>query len=134
MVSLRLLLHAALVAAGSAVGGLARWALHTMAVRLLGFGPVGTFFINVTGCLLLGWLGTVLAQRLQMHDDANVDNFRLLIGVGFCGAYTTFSTFSVEADELFRYGSLTLGYLYVGLSVLCGLLAVRLGVFLGGGG
>ena len=131
---MRLLLHAALVASGSALGGLARWGLHALAVRLLGKSwPYGTFLINVTGCLLLGWLAAVLTQRIKLHDEAGVDEIRLLVGVGFCGAYTTFSTFGVESDSLFRAGSLTAGYLYVGLSVLCGLLAVRLGVYLGGG-
>jgi CrcB protein len=131
---LRLLLHAALVAGGSAVGGLARWSLHALSVRLLGKAwPYGTFAINVTGCLLLGWLAAVLTERIKLHDEAGVDEIRLLVGVGFCGAYTTFSTFGVEADSLFRSGSLTAGFLYVGLSVLCGLMAVRLGVYLGGG-
>jgi CrcB protein len=131
---MRLLLHIALVAGGSAVGGLARWALHGIALRLLGKSwPYGTFFINITGCLLLGWLAAVLTRRVTALQTAGVDELRLLIGVGFCGAYTTFSTFGVEADGLFREGSLTAGFLYVGLSVLVGLLAVRLGVFLGGG-
>jgi fluoride exporter len=131
---LRLLLHVGLVAGGSAVGGLARWALHAVSVRLLGKAwPYGTFVINVTGCLLLGWLAAYLTQRIKLHDEAGVDELRLLVGVGFCGAYTTFSTFGVETDSLFRAGSLTAGLLYVGLSVLCGLLAVRLGVYLGGG-
>src|SRR5262245_15473982 len=122
---MRLFLHAALVAAG----GLARWGLHAAAVRLLGRSwPYGTFFINVTGCLLLGWLGAVLTNRLRAYDVVGVEEIRLLVGVGFCGAYTTFSTFGGESDSLFRAGSLTAGYLYVGLSVLCGLLAVRLGV------
>jgi CrcB protein len=131
----RLLLHAALVAGGSAVGGLARWGLHALAVRLLGpTWPYGTFAINVTGCLLLGWLATVLTARISEGKVAGVDEIRLLVGVGFCGAYTTFSTFGVESDSLLRSGCLTAGYLYVGLSVLCGLSAVRLGCYLGGGG
>lgn len=129
----RLLLHAALVAGGSALGGLARWGLHSLAVRLLGRAwPYGTFAINVSGCLLLGWLGALLAARLR-DGDASAEQIRLVLGVGFCGAYTTFSTFGVEADALFRGGSATAGYLYLGLSVSCGLLAVRLGALLGGG-
>jgi hypothetical protein len=65
----RLLLHAALVAGGSAVGGLARWSLHALSVRLLGRAwPYGTFLINVTGCLLLGWLAPGFLQ--PRHDRA----------------------------------------------------------------
>ena len=131
---MRLLLHVALVAGGSAVGGLARWGLGSLSVRFFGRAwPFGTFAINVTGCLLLGWLAAYLTQRIRAHDEAGVEELRLLVGVGFCGAYTTFSTFGVESDSLFREGSLTAGYLYVALSVLCGLLAVRLGAYLAGG-
>lgn len=124
---LRLLYHAALVAMGSALGGLSRWLIGSIAVSLLGPAfPWGTLVINLSGCLFLGWLGTLLADRLLPGSD----ELRLLLAVGFCGAFTTFSTFEFEANKLFKDGDGTLGLLYLGGSVFFGLLAVRLGVFL----
>ena len=121
---------ALLLATGGIAGTLSRFYLGTWLIQRLGGGfPFATLLINVTGCFVLGLVGTLAAERTALATP----ELRLLVGVGFCGAYTTFSTFGVESDSLFRAGSLTAGYLYVGLSVLCGLLAVRLGVYLGGG-
>jgi CrcB protein len=123
----RFLFQALLVAGGSAAGGLARWLVGMGAAHVLGTGfPWGTFLINLSGCLALGWLGTLLADRLLPASE----EVRLLLAVGFCGAYTTFSTFEYEADSLFKKGDGTLATLYIGLSVVLGLLAVRLGVIL----
>jgi CrcB protein len=123
----RFFYHAFLVAAGSAAGGLTRWLVGMGAAALFGTSfPWGTLIINLSGCVFLGWLGTLLADRLL----PGADEVRLLLAVGFCGAYTTFSTFEYEADKLFKDGDGTLGLLYLGASVFLGLLAIRLGVFL----
>lgn len=131
---MRLLMQIGLVVAGSACGGLLRWSVGSAVARLLGTSlPYGTFIINITGSLFLGWFSTVLAERLLLseHPWLRPDDLRLLVAVGFTGAYTTFSTFEWEAHGLFRDGEGLAGTMYLALSVFLGLLAVRFGVILG---
>jgi CrcB protein len=129
----RLLLQIGLVASGSALGGVARWGVATAVARLLGTPfPFGTLLINLTGSLFLGWFATVLSERLvpgQSHW-LRPDDLRLLIAVGFPGAYTTFSTLEYEAHALLRDGDGWAALAYLAGSLSLGLLAVRLGVLL----
>lgn len=123
-----------LVALGSSAGGLARWGATLALARLAGIAfPWGTLFVNVTGSFVLGWFMTVVSHRL---GDAAVtwlkaEDLRLLVAVGFCGGYTTFSTFEYETFLLGR-GSWLPAAAYVALSVFAGLAALRFGVWLGG--
>jgi CrcB protein len=100
--------------------------------------PWGTLFINITGSLFLGWFATVISERWVPTPGAwlKADDLRLLIAVGFTGAYTTFSTFEFESHNLFKDGGHLVGTTYMALSVFVGLLAVRVGVVLAkmGGG
>lgn len=132
---MRVFVHIGLVAFGSAVGGLLRWGVGLMAAWLFGTAfPWGTFLINVTGCLFLGWFATLLGDRLlQGVGWIDADGLRLMIAVGFTGAYTTFSTFEYESDKLLRDADGFLGLTYIFVSVFLGLAAVRLGVFLARG-
>src|SRR5262245_21170986 len=103
------------------------------AARLCGTAfPWGTFFINVLGSLFLGWFMTVLSERFVPGEGSwlRPDDLRLLLAVGFTGAFTTFSTFEYEADELLRDGEGLKGTIYLLASVTVGLLAVRLGIAL----
>ena len=129
---MRVLVQIGLVAFGSAVGGLARWGLGLLAGRLFGAGfPWGTFVINVSGCLFLGWFATLLGDRLlQGVGWIDADGLKLLLAVGFTGAYTTFSTFEYESDKMLREGDGFLGLTYIAVSVFLGLAAVRLGFYL----
>lgn len=133
---MRSLVQVLLVALGSAVGGLLRWGVSTAAARLLGTRfPHGTFFINISGSLFLGWFATLLGDRLLNLQGfwLKEDELRLLVAVGFTGAYTTFSTFEYESNSLLREGNGLLGMIYLFASVFLGLMAVRLGVFLARG-
>ncbi|MGL4464368.1 MAG: fluoride efflux transporter FluC [Planctomycetia bacterium] len=124
----------AMVSIGSALGGLTRWGVSMAAERLVGnVFPWGTLAINVTGSFFLGWFLTVFVEKILPKGDVGLlapDDLRLLVAVGFTGAYTTFSTFEFETHTLWDRGYGVAAALYVGASVALGLLAVRLGVAL----
>lgn len=118
------------VAFGSALGGLARWGLSSILSKWFGNSfPYATLIVNLTGCLFLGWFMTVYSDRLRALEPRWIkpENLRLMIAVGFTGAYTTFSTFEFETNNLMKEGSLA-SIIYVSTSVFLGLLAVRLGI------
>ncbi len=111
------------VAVGSALGGVCRYVLGGWMLRAWGTGfPAGTLLINVTGSLLLGLL---LANRAGSGAAGPVA--RALLGVGFCGGYTTFSAFSYETAALLESGQWTRAAGYVGISVALSLLATFAG-------
>lgn len=129
---MQLLVQIAMVSVGSIVGGVLRWGVGIGFGRMLGpFFPWGTLFINVSGSLFLGWFSTVLRERLpEGLSWIGQDNLRLLVAVGFTGAYTTFSTFEYESYNLLEDGAGLKAWLYMGGSVFLGLAAVRCGVLL----
>jgi CrcB protein len=86
--------------------------------------PLGTFVINISGSFLLGVLGTIVAQKLMPNAEAT----RLALGVGFLGAFTTFSTFEFETHALFDDGSWLTATTNMFASLFVGLLAVRAGI------
>ena len=98
----------------------ARWTGQVVDARF----PLGTFLINVSGSFVLGLIGGLLAARLVPHGDA----VRLALGVGFLGAFTTFSTFEYETNALLEDGVWITAVANVVLSVLVGLIAVRAGL------
>ena len=127
---MHLLMQIALVALGSAMGGLARWGVSVGVGRWLGSGfPYGTLLINVSGSLFLGWFSTILAEKMVQSEASwiRADDLRLMLAVGFTGAYTTFSTFEYESDKMLRDGDQLAAASYIAGSVFLGLLAVRLG-------
>jgi len=114
-----------LVGIGSFVGGnarfiLAKWVGGMIDARF----PLGTFLINVGGSFALGLIGGLLAQRAIPHTDA----VRLALGVGFCGAFTTFSTFEFETHALFEDGVWLTAVTNMFVSLFAGLVAVRFGL------
>lgn len=111
-----------LVMAGAAVGAPARF----LTDRAIQGGhdsvfPWGTFAVNIVGCFVLGLVTGRVDPQVQ-----------LLVGAGFCGALTTYSTFSYETLRLAEEGSLRYALLNVVGSVVCGVLAAVSGAALGG--
>ena len=88
--------------------------------------PYGTFIINFTGSLLLGFFLTLATERLMIDP-----RLRILIAVGFLGAYTTFSTYTYESFNMIFNGQWFPGLINLLGSTLLGFLAVGLGVFVG---
>ena len=114
------------VAFGSAVGGATRYWLAAYIQRTSGATfPLGTLVINITGSFVLG-----LLLRFALDTPAFSPALRLALTTGFCGGYTTFSTFSVETVTLIEEGDWRRAALYVGVSVLVSLFGAFAGVAL----
>jgi CrcB protein len=117
-----------MVILGGAVGSVLRyWLGRWFNSQPWGQGfPYGTLFINVTGSFILAAGAVIILERLPpKHQD-----WYLLLGTGFCGGYTTFSTFEWETYKLVRDGSWLLALANVLGSVLAGFVGVVLGVIL----
>lgn len=115
------------VALGSAVGGVARFGLASLVQQRAGPNfPVGTLVVNVSGSFALG-----LILRYALGTPAITPEVRALLTTGFCGGYTTFSTFTYDTMLLLEDGQTSRAGLYVLLSVAVSLAGVWLGI-LGG--
>jgi CrcB protein len=111
----------AAIFAGGALGALARAALGTLAVPDPARWPWPTFVVNIVGAFLVGYFTTRLLERLPLSSYR-----RPLLGTGFCGGLTTFSTMQVETLKMIenRHWALAAGYTVT--SIVVGLLAVHL--------
>ena len=115
-----------LIAAGGALGSLARYLVGSaVAARTSTRFFYGTFVVNISACLLIGFVITLLGKHVELSNG-----WRYLIPIGFIGAYSTFSTFEWEMFTALETGAFLLCALYVSLSVLLGLVAVWLGALL----
>lgn len=109
---------------GGALGALSRYGLGLWISAKWNQGfPLHTFIINISGAFLLGFLNIIFLERLTLGPI-----WRLGIGVGFLGAYTTFSTFGYEVFMLLEEGSYWTAGLYTTLSILVGFTGVALGI------
>jgi fluoride exporter len=114
----------AAIAVAGAVGALARYGLDGLvARRASGAFPWGTLVVNVTGCFLLGFLFTLLTEQLTTASW-----LRAGITIGLLGAYTTFSTWSLETYRLLEDGALGLAAANAAVSLAAGLVALYVGV------
>lgn len=113
------------VGAGSCVGGIARY-LVSLATAGLGKGfPWGTLAVNLAGCFLIGLLGGYFGKT-----SAENTPWALFLTVGFCGGFTTFSTFSKEALLMLHSGSFWSFACYVAISIIAGTGLVSAGYLL----
>ena len=116
-----------IVAAGGALGAMARYGTDSMVNRWAGLGfPWGTVTVNLVGSLVLGLLIGAAVHGLHLGQE-----MRALIVTGFLGAFTTFSTFSLETVELMSGGRVAAGLANAALSVAGCLVAASVGLAVG---
>ena len=113
------------IAVGGAAGAYARILVDQL-VGSAGSGwPWATFAVNVAGCFLLGYFTVRLLERLPPSTYR-----RPLLGTGFCGAFTTFSTVQLELLEMLRRGDVAMALAYALASIACGFAALMVAVWI----
>jgi fluoride exporter len=115
-----------LIAVGGSLGAIARyWVGSEVANRLGTKFPYGTFVINISACVIIGFSLTYLGKRAELNPA-----WRFLIPTGFVGAYSTFSTYEWETLSSLRTGAFSLAALYAIGSLVLGLVAAWAGAVL----
>ena len=116
------------VAIGAIFGALSRFYVTEGAKAIFGkdFGFYGTFFINVSGCLLIAYILTLATENLRIISP----ELRLMTTTGFCGAYTTFSTYGLESRGFLDKGDISTLLIYFVGSAIVGMIGVQIGVLL----
>jgi fluoride exporter len=115
-----------LVGLGGATGSMLRYGIGSVVNRYVNNQfPIGTFSINVVGSLIIGILFGLVARNQWLQEGG-----MLLLASGFCGGFTTFSTFALENITLMQKGQSFMAILYTGLSIIIGLLLCRVGIWL----
>jgi CrcB protein len=114
------------VGIGGAAGSMARYGIGVLMGKFVSQPyPHATFLINIVGCFIIGVL-------FGLGNKYNIipGNWWLVLATGFCGGFTTFSSFALENISLMRSGHSTTAFLYTVLSVMGGLILCRLGIAL----
>ncbi len=119
--------HPIAISLGAVAGALSRYYITMWFANRFGTAfPYGTFFINITGCLAMGFFITLAFERVPAVGP----EVRLMVATGFLGAYTTFSTYGLETNVLWRDRSYSSAILYWAGSAVIGVIAVQLGAIL----
>ncbi|MBI4388127.1 MAG: fluoride efflux transporter CrcB [Candidatus Omnitrophica bacterium] len=112
---------------GGVSGTFARYLLEGTVHRFVGTNfPYGTLVVNLSGCFLVGFLAALAEEKFVLSSNA-----RVLLMVGFCGAFTTFSTFMLETVNLLKDGETIRAMLNISFSIIFGFLLLKLGLIVG---
>jgi CrcB protein len=113
------------IAIGSALGGISRYACSGLSARLIGETfPWGTFLVNVIGSFIIGFFATLTEPDGRFYMSSSTRQF---VMTGFCGGFTTFSSFSLQTLNLIHDGEMVRAGANIGASVVCCLIAVWAG-------
>ena len=116
-----------LLAIGGTAGTMARYLLAGAVHGFAGASfPYGTLVVNLLGCFIVGFLAAISENKFVLSP-----NLRLLLMIGFCGAFTTFSTFILETSNLIREGETFRALANVIISVIVGFVVFRIGMLIG---
>lgn len=113
-----------IIGLGGFLGSISRYGISLLTTNIWGNAfPWGTFAVNIIGSFLIGIIYGLAVQNNWLTAD-----MRLFLAIGFCGSFTTFSTFSYDTLQLINSGQLLFTLLYVAGSILLGLLAIWGGI------
>jgi len=116
------------VAAGGAIGAMARFGLNEMLQRDLEF-PWGTLIANLLGCLVMGFIAQLIASSAWFNDAGIIpDQYRLLFAVGFCGSFTTLSSLVMEVNTLLQKNEIFYSFSYFVGTLIGGFACFYIGV------
>jgi CrcB protein len=112
---------------GGGLGTVLRYFLSGAIYRVTGADfPYGTLAVNVAGCFIIGFLVSVTETRFILGP-----NSKIFLMIGFCGAFTTFSTFILETANLLRNGEVSRAFLNLFISIILGFIFLRAGMLIG---
>jgi len=115
--------NALFVFMGGGAGSIARWAFTKFS---FGFNfPMDTFTANVLSCLLLGFFSTMLLAKTNWNAE-----LKLILLTGFCGGFSTFSTYISETDQILKSGNMLLAFGNIILNIIFCMLALYIGMWL----
>jgi fluoride exporter len=115
-----------LVGLGGSLGSMLRYiSVKTIDGKLASLFPYGTLTVNLIGSFIIGLLYALIARK------TGSENWNVFFGAGFCGGFTTFSAFALENFSLINQRMISTSFLYIGVSIVVGLLAVWAGMMVG---
>lgn len=118
------MINSLLVGLGGAIGSILRYLIGHIHVSEIFMFPIKTFLMHISGCFLIGLI-VAIAVKHNVSEKA-----MLFLKIGFCGGFTTFSTFSLETAHLLKHGHYFVGILYIFLSLLVGICVIFLADFI----